>query len=111
MENQKQTIDNLMNAMFDYMRDIHRCEGTIYRYRRRWQKVKDFMLDNKIKYYDTNVDLHLPNHVLGDFDYHQLNRKDKELVNVIEVLSEFQKTGRILLGQRKHQPKVFKGNI
>jgi len=83
MENQKQTIDDLMNAMFDYMRDIHRCEGTIYRYRRRWQKVKDFMLDNKIKYYDTNVELAYLTSVLGDFDYHQLNRKDKELVNVI----------------------------
>jgi len=55
MENQKQTIKNLMNAMFDYMRDIHRSDGTIYRYRRRWQKVKAFMLDNKIKYYDTDV--------------------------------------------------------
>ena len=74
MENQKQTIDNLMNAMFDYMRDIHRSEGTIYRYRRRWQKVKDFMLDNKIKYYDTDVELAYLTSVLGDFDYHQLNR-------------------------------------
>ncbi|HEC44468.1 MAG TPA: integrase [Bacteroides sp.] len=110
MENQKQTIDNLMNEMFDYMRDIHRCEGTIYRYRCRWKKVKDFMQDNKIKYYDTDVELAYLTSVLGDFDYHQLNRKDKELVNVIEVLSEYQKTGRILLGQRKHQPKVFKGD-
>lgn len=111
MENQKQTINNLMNAMFDFMRGIHRSEGTIYRYRRRWQKVKDFMLDNKIKYYDTDVELAYLTSVLGDFDYHQLNRKDKELVNVIEVLSEFQKTGRILMGQRKHKPKVFKGEI
>jgi len=111
MENQKQTIENLMNAMFYYMRDIHRSEGTIYRYRRRWQKVKAFMLDNKIKYYDTDVELAYLTSVLGDFDYHQLNRKEKELVNVIEVLSEFQKTGRILMGQRKHKPKVFKGDI
>lgn len=111
MENQKQTIENLMNAMFDYMRDIHRSEGTIYRYRCRWQKVKDFMLDNKIKYYDSDVELAYLTSVLGDFDYQQLNRKDKELVNVIEVLSEFQKTGRILMGQRKHKPKVFKGDI
>jgi len=111
MENQKQTIDNLMQAMFDYMRDIHRSEGTIYQYRRRWQRVKDFMLDNKIKYYDTDVELAYLTSVLGNFDYHQLNRKDKELVNVIEVLSEFQKTGRILLGPRKHQQKVFKGDI
>jgi len=111
MGNQKQTIENLMNVMFDYMRDIHRCEGTIYRYHRRWQKVKDFMLENKIKYYDTDVEQAFLSSVLGDFDYHQLNRKEKELVNVIEVLSEFQKTGRILMGQRKHKPKVFKGDI
>jgi len=111
MENKKQTIDNLMNAMFGYMRDIHRCEGTISRYRRKWQKIKDFMLENNIKYYDTDVEHAYLSSVLGKFDYHQLNRKEKDLVNIIEVLSEFQKTGRILMGQRKHKPKVFKGEI
>ncbi len=111
MENKKQTIDNLMNAMFDYMRDIHRCEGTISRYRRKWHRVKEFMLENKIKYYDTDVEQAYLSSVLGEFEYHQLNRKEKDLVNIIEVLSEFQKTGRILMGQRKHKPKVFKGEI
>jgi len=110
MKNQKQTIDNLMNAMFDHMRDIHRSEGTIFRYRRRWQKVKDFMLNNQIKYYDANVEKAYLTSVLGNYDYPELNRKEKELVNVIEVLSEFQKTGRILMGPRKHKPKVFKGD-
>jgi site-specific recombinase XerD len=69
------------------------------------------MLNNQIKYYDTDVEKAYLTSVLGDFDYHQLNRKEKELVNVIEVLSEFQKTGRILMGPRKHQPKVFKGDL
>lgn len=110
MENQKQTIDNLMNAMFDYMRDIHRSEGTIFRYRRRWLKVKDFMADNQINYYDADVEKTYMTSVLGFFDYNQLNRKEKELVNVIEVLSEFQKTGRIIMGPRKHHPKVFSGD-
>ena len=110
MENQKQTIDNLMNAMFDYMRDIHRSEGTIFRYHRRWQKVKDFMLDNQIKYYDADAEKAYLTSVLDNYDYNQLNRKEKELVNVIEVLTEFQKTGRIIMGPRKHHPKVFKGD-
>lgn len=110
MENQKQTIDNLMNAMFNYMREIHRSEGTITRYRRKWQKLKDFMLDNKIKYYDTDVEKAYLTSVLGNFDYNQLNRKEKELVNIIEALFEFQKTGHILMGPRKHHPKVFKGD-
>lgn len=111
MEIQKQTIDNLMNAVFDYMRDIHRSEGTISRYRRRWQRVKDFMLDNKIEHYDTDVESGYLTSALGNFDYYQLNRKERELVNVTEVLSEFQKTGRILMGMRKHKPKVFIGEI
>ncbi len=109
MENQKQTIDNLMNAMFDYMKDIHRSEGTIYRYRRRWLKVKGYLADNQIKYYDADAEKAYLTSVLGNYDYNQLNRKEKELVNVIEVLTEFQKTGRILMGPRKHHPKVFKG--
>lgn len=110
MKNQKQTIDNLMNAMFGYMRSIHRSEGTIKRYRRRWHRVKDFMLENKIRYYDTNVEKVYLTSLLGDFDYNQLDLKEKELVNVIEALSEFQKTGRIIMGPRKHSPRVFKGD-
>ncbi|MBI9065490.1 MAG: hypothetical protein JEZ14_26125, partial [Marinilabiliaceae bacterium] len=111
MEKQKQTIDNLMDALFDYMRHIHRSEGTILRYCRRWQKVKVFMLNNDVKYYDANVEKAYLTSVLGEFDYHQLNRKEKDLVNVIEVLTEFQKTGRVLMGPRKRKPKVFKGEI
>jgi len=111
MENQKQAIDNLMDTLFDYMRTIHRCEGTIFRYRRRWQKVKDFMLDNHIKYYDADVEKAYLTTLLGHYDYYQLKPDEKELVNVIEVLSEFQKTGRIMMGPRKHHPKVFEGDL
>jgi site-specific recombinase XerD len=109
MENQRQEIDNLMNAIFDYMRDIHRCEGTISRYRRRWQHVKCFMLQNQIKYYDAEVEQAYLTSTLGNYDYSKLNRKEKDLINIIEVLSEFQKTGRLLMGPRKHHPKVFTG--
>lgn len=111
MENQKQTIDDLMNVMFDYMRDIHRSEGTIIRYRRKWQKVKNFMQDNQIKHYDAKVEKAYLTSILGSQDYNQLNKKEKELVNVTEVLTEFQKTGRIQIGPRRHHPKVFKEDL
>ena len=111
MENQRQTIDDLMNVMFDYMRDIHRSEGTIIRYRRKWQKVKNFMLDNQIKHYDAKVGKAYLTSILGSQDYNQLNKKEKELVNVTEVLTEFRKTGRIQIGPRRHHPKVFKEDL
>ena len=111
MENQRQEIDSLTSAMFDYMRDIHRCEGTIARYRRKWQQVKCFMLQNQIKYYDSEVEQAYLTSALGNFDYNKLNRKEKDLVNIIEVLSEFQKTGRLWMGPRKHHPKAFTGSL
>ncbi|HMG08269.1 MAG TPA: site-specific integrase [Mucilaginibacter sp.] len=111
MDNQKQTIDDLMNAMFSYLRSIYRSEGTIRRYHQKWVRVKHFMLANNLKYYNIKVEKAYLVHELGDFDYHQLNEKERILVNVIEVLSEFQSTGRLMMGPRKHRPKVFKGKI
>ena len=110
MESKKQTIDNLLNAVFNYMQDIHRSRRTFYRYRSKWQKVKDFMREHKIKYYDAEVEKAYLTSVLGDFDYNSLNQKEQELVNVIEVLSEFQNEGRILLGTRKYPSKLFNGD-
>ena len=49
--------------------------------------------------------------ILSSQDYTHLNKKEKELVNVTEVLTEFQKTGRIQIGPRRHHPKVFKEDL
>lgn len=111
MENQKQTIDNLMNAMFDYLSSVDRSEATIYRYYSRWKKVKKFMMDNKIKYFDADVGKAYVTSLLGDYDYNILSYNEKRLVSETEIFSIFQKTGYIKLGQRKPQPKVFIGDI
>ena len=105
----KQTIDELMNAFFEYMRSIHRCEGTLKRYSRRWKKVKGFMQSRGIKYYNGKVGLSYLKYELGDFDYHQLDRQKRDLVNIIEALTEFQESGRVFKGARKHKPKEFRG--
>jgi site-specific recombinase XerD len=111
MDNPKQTIDDLMNAMFSYLRSIYRSEGTIRRYQQKWVRVKHFMLANNLKYYNIKVEKAYLVHELGNFEYHQLNQKDRVLVNVIEVLSEFQSSGKLFMGSRKHHPKVFNGLI
>lgn len=109
MKNQQQTIDNLMDEMLDYLRKSHRHPVTIDAYRYSWQKVRSFMLAKKIKYYNVKTERAFLNSVLGDYDYSKLNKREKGLVNRTEALCEFQKTGRILLGCRKHPPKEFKG--
>lgn len=109
MENQKQTIDNLMDEMFDYLRKSQRHPVTIYQYRYTWQKVKSFMLANSIKYYNARVERAFLSSILGNYNYSKLDKREKELVNKTEALCEFQRAGRILLGCRKHPPKEFKG--
>ncbi|MFC4875074.1 tyrosine-type recombinase/integrase [Negadavirga shengliensis] len=104
-----QTIDELMNEFFDYMRSIHRCEGTLKRYRRNWKRVNAFMQYRGIRFYDGNVGRSYLKHELGNFDYHQLDRQKRDLVNIIEALTEFQESGRVFKGARKHKPKEFHG--
>jgi integrase len=69
------------------------------------------MRQNQIKYYDTEVEQAYLASTLGTYVYSDLNRKKKDLVNIIEVLCEFQRTGSIGIGPRKHHPKVFTGSF
>ncbi|HYX09923.1 MAG TPA: tyrosine-type recombinase/integrase [Bacteroidales bacterium] len=112
MENQEQTIDDLLTAVYGYMKDLHRNRRTFSRYRSKWQKLKVFMRDNTIKYYSIDVENAYLTSVLGNFNYTNLHQKEKELVNGIKALTEFQNTGRLrLAGIRKHPPKEFEGEI
>jgi len=112
MENPDQTIEDLLEAIFNYMNKLNRSRRTFSRYRSKWQALKDFMRDNDLKYFNTDVERAYLTSVLGDFNYNSLNEKERELVNGIEALSGFQKTGRLrLAGMRKHPPKKFEGDI
>lgn len=111
MEKRKQTIDNLMDGLYTYMKEARYSKARISQYRYCWQKVKNFMLANNIKYYDSHAEKAFLNDALGDFNYKDLSPTGKAMVNQTEALCEFQQTKRILLGDRKHPPRVFEGEI
>lgn len=110
MDAKEQTIDALITAFSTYLRSIHRSEGTIKRYHLKWIKVKAFMEDHQIPFYGQQVERAYLRSVLGDFDYHQLDQKSRQLVNTTEALYEFQVAGRMMMGKRKHHPKEFSGS-
>lgn len=110
MNSKKQTIDALMDAFSNYLRSIHRSEGTIKRYRIKWKKVKGYMEDHHLKFYSQKVEKAYLRTVLGAYDYHQLDKKSRDLVNTIEALYQYQTSGRIMMGARKHPPKAFRGS-
>jgi hypothetical protein len=68
------------------------------------------MLKRDIKFYTQKVQQEFLEHTFGKYDYHKLDKKRKALVNITEALTEFQNTGRIFLGPRRHQPKKFSGS-
>lgn len=107
MEKKDVTIDELMDNFSSYARSIHRSEATIKKYNQRWQKIKNFMLSKDIRIYDDQVEKAYLNSELGIFEYHQLNEKQKRLINTTETLTEFQQTGKIIMGPRKKRPKIF----
>lgn len=98
-----------MNGFFDYMRSIDRTEHSLDRYRRKWRTLQEFMAAKKIKYYDEKVERAFLKHELGQYDYYQLDREKRDLVNITEALGEFQRTNRFFMGPRKHRPKEFHG--
>jgi len=98
-----------MNGFFDYMRSIDRTEHSLDRYRRKWRTLQEFMAAKKMKYYDEKVERAFLKNELGQYDYYQLDREKRDLVNIIEALGEFQRTNRFFMGPRKHRPKEFHG--
>lgn len=105
----KQTIDEVMDSFFVYMRGIGRSERALSRYRRKWQGIKGYMLSKNIRLYNKKVGQSYLKHLFGNFDYHQLGESERNVVNITEALSEFQETGRMIMGARKLKPKLLRG--
>src|SRR5680860_1731792 len=110
MKPKKQKINDLMDDFFDYMRSINRTEHSLRRYRQKWKLLLEFMAANQIKYYNKKVELAFLRNELGKYDYYQLDREKRDLVNITEALEEFQRTNLFFMGPRKHHPREFHGS-
>lgn len=111
MQQAKQTIDALIKEFCEYLDKIHRSKSTIRLYCSKWNQVKAFMTLWKIKFYDQSVGKQFLQSILGDFNYGHLTHYERNLVNRIEALAEFQDTGRVLGGMRSRPPRIFEGPI
>ncbi len=111
MQQKKQSIDSLINEFCDYLNKIHRSKSTIKHYCQKWERIKIFMSLHKIRFYNRSIGEKFLMSTLGNFDYNELGKYEKNLVNRIEALAEFQDTGTILMGMRSIPPRTFEGPI
>lgn len=111
---EKQTIDELVNQFENHLRTLQRSRITIRQYWQTWKPLKIFMSANGIKYYNKSVGQQFIKSKLGEYEYTNLNQRQKRLVNVTDALYVFQCTGEISFGPaplRRNPPKVFAGEI
>lgn len=111
MKQEKQTIDELTEDLHKYLRSIRRSEHTIRLYVIAWKKLKNYMISHRLKFYDSRIGEAFLVSELGKYKYENLTTNKKNFVNKIESLTDFQYTGRVLLGKRLNPPKVFSGIV
>ncbi|SDL66933.1 Site-specific recombinase XerD [Pedobacter sp. ok626] len=108
----KQTIDDLLMKFDSHLRELRRHSYTISQYWQIWKLLRTYMSNSGITYFDPGVGKEFIDIRLGKYDYNSLDRQQKRLVNVIDALYLFQKSGTIALGrspQRRKPPLVFEG--
>ncbi len=111
MEQKKQTINELTEALHAYLRSIRRSEQTIRKYLAAWEKLKIYMASRRLKIYTAKIGEAFLISELGKYKYESLPINKKHFVSKIEALVDFQKTGRVLLGQRVKPSRQFSGAI
>lgn len=111
MEQKKQTINELTEALHIYLRSIRRSEHTIRKYLSAWKKLKIYMTSRRLKIYTGKIGEAFLLSELGKYKYESLPISKKHFVSKIEALVDFQKTGRVLLGQRVKPSRQFSGAI
>ncbi|MES1182020.1 MAG: hypothetical protein ABUL44_04410, partial [Flavobacterium sp.] len=109
-----QTIDELVIKFENHLRSLQRSRFTIRQYWQTWKPLKIFMSANNIKLFDITVGQQFIKAKLGAYEYANLNQMQRRLVNTVDALSVFQRTGEIHFGPaplRRNPPKVFTGEI
>ncbi len=111
MELKNQAIDELTENFRHYLRTIRRSEKTIKLYLAAWQKLKAYMAVRRVKIYTAKIGEAFLLSELGKYRYEELPTSKQNFVSKIEALSDFQKTGNVLLGKRIKPSKFFSGAV
>jgi site-specific recombinase XerD len=111
MEQKNQTIGELTEDFHRYLRYIRRSEKTIRLYLSAWDELKAFMTASNLKIYTSKIGEAFLVSELGKYRYKDLPTSKQNFVSKIEALTDFQNSGRVLLGMRRKPPKMFTGAI
>jgi len=103
------TFEELTSAAADFLtKKLSRTTATVRHYHCLWRKVKEYMNAHCTQHFDSSVGNKYLLHELGNRDYSNLTKREKDLIKAVDVLSEFHKTGSI---QTVKEQPIFEGEI
>lgn len=114
MKKEKQTISELLNAFEDYLIFLKRRRFTIRMYKYVWRAFKEYASSHHTKFYNRLVGDQFIKSQLGDYNYADLSKTQRRLVNTIDALYVFQQEGALFMGRsplRRRLPRKFSGEI
>jgi len=96
MEKVKETYDEVISKVIEYLRErFSRTENTYRHYRRCWGRVKSYMDSQSIS--DINASV-CRDYLLNEFsnrDFSELTKREQEVVSTVNIIIEFLETGAV----------------
>jgi len=91
----EQRLQELITELEVYIKSLSYHRTTQLKYQRGWKLLNDFMVKNSIEFYNSQVGEKFISSIVKDRPYENLSRKEKDLVRIASVTSEFQAAGVI----------------
>jgi site-specific recombinase XerD len=110
MQVRQTNLEELTTQAVDYLQKLSFSETRTGHYLLIWNKLSVFMKKNDFHKYDADVGHRFIHQITGERSYNELNMKEKDIIQCINSLTEFQQTGTIKLRKRK-RCSDFKGAL
>jgi len=91
----QQKLQELVSELEVYIKKLSYHKTTQQRYQRGWKLLNDFMSKNSIEFYNYQVGEKFISSIMKNRFYESLSRKEKDLIRIANVTTEFQTTGVI----------------
>lgn len=111
MKNEKQQSFHELTTMAErYLISLSYSQARIRTYQNGWEQIKQFMDDLSTNFYNAKLGDTFIQNILGNRDYADLSKKEKDLIRSTNVLTDFLNTGTITF-RSMSKSYEFKGEI
>jgi len=110
MEVKQTPLDELTTQAVDYLQKLLFSDARVGHYLLVWKKLSVFMKNHNLHYYNADVGSKYISGIIKQRIYNELTLAEKDVIQCVNSLTEFQQTGTIKLRKRK-KCSNFKGDI